>query len=113
MRFQVANMSDIPEQGSKGFIIEDGDNHLEGFLVRQGQHVYAYINECPHTGVNLNWSPDTFLSTDQAFIQCAMHGALFRLTDGFCVRGPCINQSLQTLEVNIEHEDIWITMSKF
>jgi len=37
-------------------------------------------------------------------IQCATHGALFRIRDGYCVAGPCAGQGLIPLEVKVEAE---------
>jgi nitrite reductase/ring-hydroxylating ferredoxin subunit len=63
-------------------------------VLRLGDEVVAYRNRCPHTGAPLNWSPGDFLSVERDFIQCAIHWALFRLHDGFCVHGPCSGKSL-------------------
>jgi len=70
--------------------------------VRHGDRVYAYRNRCPHTGAPLDWQPDQFLDLEQMFIQCAFHGALFRIADGYCVRGPCAGQSLEAVSVRID-----------
>jgi len=76
--------------------------------VRRGAAVFAYHNRCPHTGVNLDWQPNQFLDLSNRYIQCATHGALFRLEDGFCLRGPCVGQYLQALRVVIEGEQVFI-----
>ena len=113
MRFCVAKVEEVQAHKSKAFSISLAEKVLEGFLVCHDREIYAYVNQCPHTGVNLNWSPDVFLSADQQYIQCAMHGALFRMEDGFCVRGPCVNQSLQPLPVVVENGQVWLSMSSF
>ncbi|MEE8263379.1 MAG: Rieske (2Fe-2S) protein, partial [Gammaproteobacteria bacterium] len=40
------------------------------------------------------WVPDQFLDETGNLLQCATHGALFRIEDGFCVAGPCTGASL-------------------
>lgn len=75
---------------------------MEILLVRKGDAVYGYRNHCPHTGVNLDWMPDQFLDLTESFIQCATHGAMFRIEDGYCLRGPCAGESLQKLYLEIE-----------
>ena len=77
-------------------------------MVRRGEHVTAFVNSCPHTGVSLNWSPHQFLDVEGEFIQCSLHGALFRLDDGYCVRGPCVGQSLHALRVTLKEGIIWV-----
>jgi nitrite reductase/ring-hydroxylating ferredoxin subunit len=72
------------------------------FVVCKDGKLYAYENRCPHIGASLNWTPDTFLNTEGDLIQCANHGALFRITDGYCVQGPCAGASLTPVNVEIE-----------
>ncbi len=81
------------------------------FVVYKSGEVYAYVNRCPHVGVELNWLPDQFLSLDGLSIQCSLHGALFRLEDGFCRSGPCNGESLQSLKVAICGENVIIRKS--
>lgn len=87
----------LAEGEARGFCIETAGGRRAVMLVRSGCRYYAYVNSCPHTGVNLDWVPDRFLDVSGEFIQCATHGALFRIGDGFCVHGPCAGRSLQAL----------------
>ncbi len=91
----------IEEPGARGFELP-GTEGVPFFIVRKQGRVHAYRNRCPHTGAPLEWQPHQFLDMDNGFIQCAMHGALFRVATGLCVRGPCVNQSLQPLPVEVE-----------
>jgi nitrite reductase/ring-hydroxylating ferredoxin subunit len=84
----------LAEGEARSFETEVGE---AGVVVHRGGRLYAYRNRCPHTGVELNWLPGQFLSIDGEHIQCATHGALFRIEDGLCVYGPCSGQSLQPL----------------
>ena len=74
---------------------------LRLFVVRKDGILAAYRNRCPHTGAPLEWLPDQFLDLDNSFIQCAIHGALFRPEDGYCLRGPCVGQSLEPLALEV------------
>lgn len=67
---------------------------LDILVVRQGQRVYGYRNSCPHIGGPLDWVADQFLDLHREYIQCATHAALFRITDGVCVAGPCTGDHL-------------------
>ena len=98
----LCTLDEITDGGSKGMTVATPSGEAEIFLVRQGQSVYAYENHCPHTGVPLNWNPDEFLDVEGKLIQCAMHGALFRIEDGSCIHGPCLGNQLQTVPVVIE-----------
>jgi nitrite reductase/ring-hydroxylating ferredoxin subunit len=93
----LCTLDELKEGSSKGF----STGELEGFLVRLDGRVYAYRNRCPHVGAPLDWMPDNFLTKEGDFIQCAMHGALFRIESGECVHGPCVEQRLESLEVEL------------
>ena len=97
-------ISTIPENGSKGLTIVIGEHEIRVIVVRLGDAIYCYHNACPHTGVSLDWAADQFLDTSGSLIQCATHGALFRIEDGFCISGPCAGQKLVPLKVNMEGE---------
>jgi nitrite reductase/ring-hydroxylating ferredoxin subunit len=52
--------------------------------------------------------PDQFLDIDGGFIQCSVHGALFQIENGFCVRGPCAGQSLQPVALEISDGQVYL-----
>lgn len=84
------------------------DEPIQCFLVYHQAHVFSYINRCPHTGVNLNWQPHQFLDTSGQLIQCATHGALFRIDNGLCIRGPCLGASLVPVTHELDGENIYL-----
>ena len=92
----LCRLDDISVPGSKGVAL---DPRHRVFVVRDVAGVYAFHNACPHTGAPLDWVPDQFLSLDKTLIQCATHGALFRVRDGYCVGGPCLGASLTPVAV--------------
>jgi nitrite reductase/ring-hydroxylating ferredoxin subunit len=84
----LGRVSDIPENGAKGFPGADGA--CTGLVaVRQGDQVYVYENACPHIGTPLDWTPDRFLTADGRRLICATHGAEFTIATGLCISGPC------------------------
>ena len=108
---QKHKISSIPENGSKGLSIKHGEHELKVIVVRQGTDIYCYHNSCPHTGVSLDWTPNQFLDTSGELIQCSTHGALFRITDGYCVAGPCAGQNLRPLKLKVKNEIFEIDFS--
>ena len=62
----------------------------------------AYANECRHRALPLDLGARSPMSDDGSHILCHQHGALYRLTDGKCIAGPCTGESLTSLAV---HED--------
>ena len=72
---------------------------FEALLVNfDGTH-FAYINRCPHTGITLDWVNNQFFSSDNRYLMCATHGAVFEPPTGECIWGPCVGLSLQSLPI--------------
>jgi nitrite reductase/ring-hydroxylating ferredoxin subunit len=107
----LCSLDDIANPGSCGFDIETGGAvPLRLFVVRKGDVLAAYRNRCPHTGAPLEWQPHQFLDIDNSFIQCAIHGALFRPEDGYCLRGPCVGQFLEPLELSLDGQRLRVKL---
>ena len=106
----VGRLDAIAEPGSRGFDLEGSEGSVF-FVVRKGGAVYAYRNRCPHTGAPLEWLPHEFLDLDKSFIECAMHGALFRPDNGLCLRGPCAGDSLQALQLRLDGGRVSVEVS--
>lgn len=112
IRQTLCALDEIPDPGSRGFDIDIGeDQPLRLFVVRKDTVLAAYKNSCPHTGAPLEWLPDQFFDIDDSFIQCAIHGALFRPEDGRCLRGPCVGQRLESLPLLIEAGILCVDLS--
>ncbi len=101
MTTNLCDISEIPDPGSKSFQLNDNGQSLEIFVVHKNAGFYAFINRCPHTGINLEWQEDRFLDLDQAFIQCATHDALFEIDSGRCIHGPCVGESLSAIVIEV------------
>jgi nitrite reductase/ring-hydroxylating ferredoxin subunit len=97
----VGRIDELDDPGCREFSIGDGDWPLRGFVVRQGDEVFAYQNVCMHVGHPLNWKPDSFLTKDGSQIICASHGALYDIQNGECVAGPCPGKLLRKVEIDI------------
>jgi len=102
----LCQLKDLPAGGSKGVL--PNNRGRDGIvLVRQGDRVYGYVNNCPHYDkAPLGWKKDEFLSGDGTHIMCAAHGALFRIEDGACTIGPCLGQSLTSVDVEVQGDDV-------
>lgn len=100
----LCRLDDITDGDSNGFVATRANGERIGVLaVRRGGRVFAYVNSCPHTGAPLDFQPGQFLSLDKTLIQCATHGALFQIEDGFCIQGPCAGKSLVPVAVAVEN----------
>ncbi|MFC3550896.1 Rieske (2Fe-2S) protein [Lysobacter cavernae] len=85
----------------------DGD--AESLLLyRDGDHVRAWLNICPHAGRRLDWAPGQFLKSKDGLLVCAAHGASFELRGGECVAGPCRGEALRAVEVTVRDGAVWL-----
>ncbi|MGB1580256.1 MAG: Rieske (2Fe-2S) protein [Nevskiales bacterium] len=108
MMQKLCNLADIPEGGSKRLAFK-GDRFGHGLcVVKRDGVVRAYLNRCPHTQAPMDWMPGRFLTRDGELIQCSVHGARFRIDNGYCVSGPCAGQSLQKLPIVCENGQLWL-----
>lgn len=97
-------IDDIAEESARGFELE---GHSLVAVKKDGQ-LYLYLNWCPHLGIELNFQPDVFMDMDNEFLQCANHGALFRVEDGDCLSGPCKGLPLQKVPFQIENGQLMV-----
>lgn len=100
----LCTSTQLNEGQARGFDLDD----RAILVVRHKGQLYAYRNRCPHTGVNLEWLPDQFLDASGEYLQCALHGALFRIEDGFCVHGPCAGDALRPVSVQEKNGEILV-----
>jgi len=93
VRKTLCRVAEIPDGGALAVEFPDGTHVRPLLLLRHGERVAVYENECPHAARRLDWAPGRFLVEDGLLI-CAAHGAMFTIPGGECVSGPCKGESL-------------------
>ena len=104
---RVAAVGELEHGRSKKFTLRRGGRDLEALLVNYQGHHFAYVNRCPHTGITLDWVNNQFFSSDNRYLMCATHGAVFEPPSGECIWGPCVGLSLQRLPIVIDDGQIY------
>jgi nitrite reductase/ring-hydroxylating ferredoxin subunit len=79
-------------------------------LFRRGGTCHAYWDRCPHIGVSMLWIRKILLTPDGTHLRCASHDAFFRIADGRCVRGPCVDETLEIAAIRIADGQIWLDL---
>lgn len=98
----VCRVTDIKDDEARGFVAVVGKKQRNIVAARRGDEVFVYINLCPHAGHLLDIVPDRFFGPDAPdHLRCGVHGALFRIQDGYCVSGPCEGASLRRVPTEI------------
>lgn len=101
-RTPVAVLGEVQHGKSKKFTLRRGGRDVPALLVNFEGEYFAYINRCPHTGITLDWVDNQFFSSDQRYLMCATHGAVFEPPTGACIWGPCLGLSLQRVPIEID-----------
>jgi nitrite reductase/ring-hydroxylating ferredoxin subunit len=70
----------------------------------------AYANVCRHRALPLDLGAESPMSDDGRWLLCHQHGALYRLTDGVCVAGPCAGARLASVPVREEGGELVIEL---
>ena len=111
-RLRIVGAQHLEMGASQVFELEHGDEVLPGFLLRHQAGLFAYVNRCPHWGIDLDLGDGRFYAEDVDRIYCKNHGALFRVTDGMCDHGPCMGRALDALIVEPDGDDAWVSVSE-
>ena len=73
-------------------------------LIRQGNSIKAYKNQCPHQGASLPWRKDAYLNADGTRIICSAHGAQFDIQTGECLLGAALGRSLDPIDIIVSDD---------
>jgi len=74
---RICNIKDIPNRGTIKFSFKQGDQELEGFCVRIDKQIIAYLNECAHLPMAMDWDDNDFFTEDKKHLFCKTHGAVY------------------------------------
>ncbi|OIR04518.1 rieske [2Fe-2S] domain protein [mine drainage metagenome] len=82
-----------------------------GFVVRFRGKPYAYVNQCAHVSIELDWDEGEFFTSQKDYLICATHGAHYQPDTGFCVMGPCKGKRLKSIEVTEHNQQVVINIA--
>ncbi|MBS0570993.1 MAG: Rieske (2Fe-2S) protein [Proteobacteria bacterium] len=100
VRKALCRVEDVPDGGATAVRVDTSTGGFDLILVRSGDRVAAFHNECPHAGRRLDYAPGKFLIDGDTLI-CAAHGAVFGLGSGQCLGGPCRGDALRSVPVAV------------
>lgn len=91
------------------FEVVVGGQTLPAFAVRFKGKPRAYLNQCGHVPVELDWLEGAFFDADGAYLICSTHGAMYSPATGQCISGRCNGKGLTRLDVVEENERIFLS----
>ena len=86
----LCNSADLQEGGlAVPFdVVYDGET-LRAFAIRFEGQVHAYLNQCTHVAMELDYQENRFFDDTGQWLLCATHGAAYAPDTGDCAGGPC------------------------
>jgi len=103
----VGAVGELEHGTSKKFTMRRGGRDFESLVVNYYVIHCVYVNRCPHTVITFDWVNNQFFSSDNRYLMCATHGAVFEPPSGECIWGPCVGLSLQSLPIEIDEGQIY------
>ena len=96
----ICAASDLPEQGrGVRFELIRHDQPQQAFVVRFDGQPRAFLNQCGHVPVELDWQEGEFFDDSRLYLICSTHGALYHPASGACVGGRCAGRGLISVPV--------------
>lgn len=90
-------------------ITDDASGPREALVLRdEDGTLRAFVNRCRHLPIPLDAGSREFLDRKRRYLVCNTHGAMYRLDDGVCERGPCVGERLETLRLEEREGSLYL-----
>ena len=87
-----------------------GPPRREAIVLHDAQGFRAFLNICRHLPIPLDGGGRNVMAADGRHFLCRTHGALYRISDGACVQGPCGGQSLTAVAVELDGGRVYLNL---
>jgi nitrite reductase/ring-hydroxylating ferredoxin subunit len=104
----VAGIDDLGPGESLAFSIECDGRSIPAFVINFADRFHAYVNQCRHVPLTLDWAENRFFTEDGRYLLCANHGAWYEPSTGECVAGPPCGQALFRIPFRVVNRRILV-----
>ncbi|HTY55518.1 MAG TPA: Rieske 2Fe-2S domain-containing protein [Candidatus Binataceae bacterium] len=87
-RFFVIRTEQLKPGESSKFMLPMGGVNEECFIVNYRGAFHAYVNQCRHVPMAMDWVENQFFTEDGRYLMCQTHCAFYEPETGECVAGP-------------------------
>lgn len=100
---RLCHLDDIDDGDARAFLPAP-TARCKVIVVRQQRHLHGWLDSCPHytPGTPMAWRTDAYLDGERRYLCCHAHGALFEISTGRCVRGPCLGRALRAVPLQLD-----------
>lgn len=86
----LCNSADLADSSEAvAFDVVYRGRNCRAFAIRFEGASHAYVNECAHVAMEMDFLPNQFFDSSGQWLICATHGALYHPASGACAGGPC------------------------
>ena len=79
------------------------------FIFRHQGRCIAYRNLCVHMPRRLDCESNVIFDETGRYLRCSMHGIVYEPLTGASVSAICNGERLTSIEIEEDHQGIWIT----
>jgi nitrite reductase/ring-hydroxylating ferredoxin subunit len=90
----VVRAGELQPGQSRKFTLACGGREIECFVVNWRGLLRAYVNQCRHVPMTMDWVENQFFDEAGEYLLCPTHGALYEPEGGECVMGPPCGKTL-------------------
>ena len=86
----LCNSSELQDSGEAvPFDVVFRGQTCRAFAIRYNGKSHAYVNQCAHVAMEMDYQPNRFFDSSGHWLICATHGAMYNPASGACMGGPC------------------------
>jgi nitrite reductase/ring-hydroxylating ferredoxin subunit len=108
---RLAGAAQLTEGHTRTFAFMRRGYAVEGLLLHHAKGWFAYLNQCQHWPIPLDFGDGEFFDAGLDRIRCRTHGATYEPDSGLCDAGPCARARLTAYVVRLEGEDVLIELT--
>jgi len=104
---KLADIADIKDDTWYEYSLQTTNGLTSIMVIKRGKKYCGFKNVCPHQGRRMDYAAGQFLLGETGNIICPAHGAEFNPDNGLCINGPCLGQSLVSVYIQANEENIF------
>jgi nitrite reductase/ring-hydroxylating ferredoxin subunit len=111
IRYRVGTTTAVKPGHSMKFLLPIRGVDEECFVINYHGHLYAYVNQCRHVPMAMDWVDNQFFAERGRYLMCQTHNAYYQPDTGECIAGPssACGKFLYRVELSVEHGVIYAT----
>jgi len=86
--YRVCPATAVKPGKSRKFLLPIRGLDEECFVINFRGQFYAYVNQCRHIPMAMDWIDNQFFAEDGRYLMCPTHSAYYEPATGECIAGP-------------------------